>query len=60
MNAGQKDAIDVKQGLDPRRGLLLEQAPLRGGKSEVMMTLMAGNATRRDRLELAKSLNMSP
>jgi hypothetical protein len=52
VNAGQKDTTDVKQRLDSRRVLFLEQAPLRGRKSDVMTAVMAGNATGRDRLEL--------
>src|SRR5262249_38233803 len=52
VNAGQKDAIDVKQWLDPRRILLLEEGPLRGRKAKIMMTVMAGDAIGRYRFEL--------
>ena len=45
--AGQQHAIDVQERFDARRVLLLEKFPLRFRETEVMMSVMPGDALRR-------------
>src|ERR1700679_271808 len=49
-NAGQEHAVDVKERLDPRRLLLLEEPPLSFRKAPVMVIVMPRNARMSDRL----------
>src|SRR5215468_10682044 len=52
MNAGEQDAIDVKQRFDAARALLVEESPLRFGETEIVMAVMSSDAGLRNRLQL--------
>ena len=47
VDAGQQDALNVEQRLDAARPFLVEQPPLRLGKAQVMMAMIARDAAGR-------------
>ncbi len=51
VDAGQQYPVDVEQRFDSGRGFLFEQLPLRGGKAEVMVSVVLRQAIGRNRFQ---------